>query len=192
MDKLLQAFVAFFEEWLEISDTGTGHLEEMVADLKGLAVGQEIEPRMTAVIEQWLPPALAEESAPHCEPIMAELGQVYQALSWVSERGDDVASFASTEVVRGERVAGGFSLLAPEAFYLPRQQGAAEFFGILSGLGEWQIYYNPPVYHPPGAHIFHPPLAPHAMRAGDEPLLLIWAWFGDLSEAERIPSQGWL
>lgn len=211
MDKLIAAFAAFFEEWLTFSDTGKGNLEEIIDELRRLPAARATRPRVPAVVERWLEPALAADSAPHCQAVMTSLGAAFRHLNWQTVPdefggatfapdygfvqligrpifGNDPSPFAS------DRVAGGFSLQAPGAFYPPHQQSSAEFYGILSGIAEWQIYYNRPMFHPPGAHIFHPAESPHAMETTAEPLLLIWAWYGDLATPQRIhsPSGRWL
>lgn len=210
MDNLLQAIITYFEDWLDVSDTGKGDLEGIVAELKTLTAAQPVTPHLLPAIEKWLPTAVQNESAPHCEPLMAELAAVYKELNWSVAKadyvGDDYTNRSGYSIIVGnpvrgdegvlypsEKVAVGFMLMSPDLFYPPHAHTAIEYYGILSGLSEWQIYYNRPVFHPPGAHIFHPSEAPHAMQTHDEPLLLVWAWTGDIKPPYSIETNGgWL
>ena len=210
MDELLKAFIAYFEEWLEVSDTGKGYLEQVVGDLKALpAVAEPTSPKVPPVIEQWITTAMRGETAPHCEPILKVLQKNWWQLPWGASPanyiGDDYNQGSAYVQLAGPKVhddrpipypsstvATGLLMLRPGLFYPPHNHKATEFYGILTGLAEWQIYYNRPDFHPPGAHIFHPSEAPHAMLTHDEPLLLIWAWTGELDKPVNMNVDGWL
>ena len=209
MDDLLQAIIAYFEDWLDVSDSGNGDLQGMVAELKGLGAAQAVESKTAAVVDQWLLTAVAGESPPHGEPLLAAIKGSYQTLPWAapppSYIGDAFHKKSAYVQLVGpkihddrtipftsDNVAVGLMLLAPELLYPPHYHKAAEYYGILTGLAEWQIYYNPPVFHPPGAHIFHPSEAPHAMQTHDEPLLLVWAWTGEIEAPVNMGVKGWL
>ena len=210
MDDLLQAVIAYFEDWLAMSDTGKGNLEDIVAELKKLGEPQAVTAKLSPVVKDWLVPALEAESAPHCDPLRAVIKANYQQISWAgspaSYMGDEYHNKSAFMQLVGpqihddgreipyasDTVATGFLLLAPDLFYPPHYHKAIEFYGVLSGLAEWQVYYNRPDFHPPGAQIFHPSEAPHAMQTHDEPLLLIFAWTGELDRPINMGVEGWL
>lgn len=209
MNDLLVAMVAYFEDWLDVSDTGKGDLDGVVAEMKSLTVERPIGAQQLPVVDEWLIAATQNESAPHCEPLMAALADTYQSLRWVTVPDDYMGvafarNFAYTQLIGSPidddlgtvygsgKIAAGFSLQAPDLFYPPHFHSAVEFCGILSGLAQWQSYYNPPVFHPPGAHLFHPTEVAHAMQTLDEPLLAVWAWTGEMGAPVKIDVDGWL
>ncbi len=205
MKQLLEQTIHFFADWLEVSDTGKGHLEPLMTEMKRCTAANSFTPQLTETAEKWLPVAFAEDAPDHCQPLLNQLQADYQALRWLPHPNQKIepdfkSKFtvcqligpAHNSVFTSDKIEVGFSIQAPEAFYPPHFHPAAEFYGILTGLSEWQIYYNRPMFHPPGAHIFHPSEAPHAMMTHDDPLLTIWAWCGDLGPATEIPANGWL
>lgn len=76
----------------------------------------------------------------------------------------------------------GLYLQSPHADYPRHAHAAEEFYIVLSGSAEWEKGHDGYAIQPPGALIHHAPDQWHAMRTGDEPLLALWAWTGDLSD----------
>jgi mannose-6-phosphate isomerase-like protein (cupin superfamily) len=53
---------------------------------------------------------------------------------------------------------------------------------ILSGEAKWKRGHEEWVTREAGEYFIHTPNESHAMQTFDEPLLVIWAWTGDLEQ----------
>lgn len=91
------------------------------------------------------------------------------------------ASFESRELRFGA------FLLAPNTFYPLHSHAADEFYIPISGKGRWRIGTEPYELKSLGSIVHVPSWVPHAIRCDGEPLLMLWAWFGDIDfEAYQI------
>ena len=77
----------------------------------------------------------------------------------------------------------GAFLLAPYTHYPMHSHAAEEIYLPISGNGEWKIEQLDYVAHQPGSVIHIKPWKTHAIRSTREPLLMLWAWFGNLDFA---------
>lgn len=75
----------------------------------------------------------------------------------------------------------GLYLQAPNTDYPSHAHAAVEFYAVLSGTAAWEKNRDGYTVQTPGTCIHHETHQWHAMRTGDDPLLAIWAWTGDLS-----------
>jgi mannose-6-phosphate isomerase-like protein (cupin superfamily) len=80
-----------------------------------------------------------------------------------------------------ERLLLGFTLIAPHTAYPAHLHPAIELYLVVAGTAAWQLGGAPAALKPPGAAILHPSGASHAMITGDEPLLALFTWRGDLN-----------
>ncbi len=97
-------------------------------------------------------------------------------------------------LARHDRLAFGVLLLGPHTHYPLHHHPAAEVYIPLNG-AEWWRGDGPWREEAPGAVIHHPPNIPHATRAGDEPLLALYLWRGELATHAKLtgnppPQQG--
>lgn len=75
----------------------------------------------------------------------------------------------------------GTFLIAPNALYPRHVHGAEELYLIIAGSGRWSYDGEPYVRHGPGEFAHSRSWQPHAIRTGDEALLMAWIWMGDIS-----------
>ena len=80
----------------------------------------------------------------------------------------------------------GIFLLGPKAFYPDHSHAADELYYVIGGRGEWQTDGGPFVEHGPGALIEIPSFTPHALRTGAAPVLMVYAWTGDVGGEYRV------
>ena len=88
-------------------------------------------------------------------------------------------------LLRHASLALGVLLLAPHVHY-PRHHHPATELYLPLGPGQWWRGEGPWRLEPPGSVIHHAPDVPHATQAGDDPLLAIYLWTGDLATHARI------
>lgn len=86
----------------------------------------------------------------------------------------------ATGVWPSERLLLGFTLIAPHTAYPAHAHPAIELYLVVAGTATWQLGDAPGALRPPGAAILHPSGEAHAMITGDEPLLALFTWRGDL------------
>ena len=77
----------------------------------------------------------------------------------------------------------GAFILAPKTHYPMHSHAAEEVYLPISGYGEWKIHQLDYVVHQPGSIIHINSWEPHAIRSRTEPLLMLWAWLGDIDFA---------
>ena len=205
MDQLLRAMIRYFEQWVTTSGLGSETLELVVDAMNGLGDAVEIRPNAAPVTRNWLAHALQQSDT----ALIAELAKTHHQLHWKSAPLDyvDVAfssGFAFTQLFGqahdvpdgvpflSDKIAGGFSLQAPNLFYPPHYHKSAEFYGVLTGTAHWQLDQAAPQAQPPGSYIFHDNNIPHAMKSNSEPSLCVWAWYGDLDAPTAFSSREWL
>lgn len=76
---------------------------------------------------------------------------------------------------RSDEVCFGLTLIGPDAHYADHRHPAVELYHVLTGLAEWSGHWRRP-----GDFILHDSNQIHAMRTGDEPLLALYSWSGDV------------
>ncbi|MDR3298653.1 MAG: hypothetical protein LBU43_01295 [Candidatus Accumulibacter sp.] len=81
--------------------------------------------------------------------------------------------------MRSDRVGFGLMYLGPDTHYRPHAHPAAELYGAVSGLLPWKSGEHSGVMAP-GEFLYNPPRVVHSMRSGDEPVLLVYSWTGDI------------
>ena len=79
-----------------------------------------------------------------------------------------------------QRLLFGLYLQAPHTYYPSHWHHAEELYFVLSGEAEWAQGGGALALRPPGTLVHHAPDEPHTMVTGDQPLLAMWAWLGDL------------
>ncbi len=84
-----------------------------------------------------------------------------------------------------ETLAFGLLLLGPGLLYPSHRHPAAEIYLPLTAAA-WQRGEAGWRRVPAGEPIYHPPHLAHATRAGENPLLALYLWQGDLATAARI------
>ena len=67
----------------------------------------------------------------------------------------------------------------PETYYALHDHQAAETYTILAGSAFWTAGQDQRWRHA-GEMIHHPPRMPHAFRTGQDGVLAIWRWSGDI------------
>jgi mannose-6-phosphate isomerase-like protein (cupin superfamily) len=80
----------------------------------------------------------------------------------------------------------GFLLLGPGTLYPDHSHQAAEVYHVVAGSAQWWREDQEWMTRAPGAVIAHAPGVRHAMRAGDEPLLALYCWQGEIASAARL------
>ncbi len=134
----------------------------------GLALARAHAPEVASVLEP------IAELLPwrYSYPPRHDAPGLESAMGWAELVGPE-APFRSSEVCFG------LTLIGPHSYYLPHCHPAIELYRVLAGTAEWTAA-GQTVMRPPGAYILHPSNVVHAMRTGDELLLAIYSWTGDL------------
>jgi quercetin dioxygenase-like cupin family protein len=96
-----------------------------------------------------------------------------QRMAWTEVVGPPQSLFLSHEVSFG------LTLIAPHTLYPSHFHPAVELYHVVAGTAEWQLDGRWSL-RPPGSLILHPNNAEHAMRTGDEPLLALYSWSGEV------------
>ena len=120
------------------------------------------------------------------------LAQVQGQLTWwapapgmltshMEDRNAAVEIVGPEAVWRSDALRLGVFLIAPDTTYPLHSHAAEEIYMPISGAGEWQIVPGPVIARAPGDLIHIAPWQAHAIRTGPAPLLMLWAWFGDIS-----------
>lgn len=73
----------------------------------------------------------------------------------------------------------GLTLIGPRTYYPPHRHPAVELYRIVTGHPEWTVGASI-ANRGPGAAILHYTNVVHAMRTGEQPLLAIYSWTGDV------------
>ena len=207
--KDLRALLASLQTYFEIGQTRRDAIGDEIRKVsaaldRGCGEPREIKPTRHPLIHH-LPAALAlartraPEVASVLEPIAELLPWRYSypprhdapglesAMGWAELVGPD-APFRSGEVCFG------LTLIGPNSYYLPHRHPAVELYRVLAGSAQWTAGEQTAM-QPPGAYILHPTNSVHAMRTGEEPLLAIYSWTGDVVSPSiwadgRRPSKG--
>jgi len=81
---------------------------------------------------------------------------------------------------RSDEIRFGVFLMAPNVRYPLHSHSADEIYIIISGSGQWRSYNAPYELKQPGSIVHIPSWEPHAILSNGEPLLMLWAHFGDI------------
>ena len=76
---------------------------------------------------------------------------------------------------RSDEVCLGLTLIGPHTHYAAHRHPAVELYHVLTGSAAWSGNSRPP-----GAFILHESNQEHAMHTGNEPLLALYTWSGDV------------
>ena len=196
--QLWSAFVNAFRFWQPVASADQSTFDAIVTALQAIPAGNPAyEPHCPPVVATWLtntPPSPAP-------PALLRLVQAVKSdgarLPWqtmpASYAGVELAgAYAFVELVGprpaqgpapiwlSETVLAGLTLQGPEISYASHWHPAIEFYGVLSGTGEWQVDDGEWVRQPAGSLIYHASNQPHAIRTLAEPILTFFAWYGDL------------
>jgi len=178
----------------------------------GLARWRGAEPaavatRPNAVLERWLPQALAGLRNSH--PALAQAIEMASAhLRWltfdgypVEEIGRDFPANHAFASIVGEADAPfaatdwdmGLFLIAPDVLYRDHRHAAPELYAPLTGPHGWRFGPDQPLTILP-AHVpvWNEPFVPHLTKVGPEPFLCIYAWTREVNAgAEVVPATDW-
>ena len=182
-------------------------LDEFAALVRGIAPGSPRSgpaPARLPVCRFW-PAALEAASRAVAAPLAAALAPLMPALAWTQNpnyrRQPPGPTFLGRygysviagppdgppALARAPALALGVLLLGPRTHYPRHAHPAVEVYYTLTD-GEWWRDEGPWRPQPPGTAIVHAPHVRHAMRAGDAPLLAVYAWRGDLATHARLTS----
>ena len=78
-----------------------------------------------------------------------------------------------------ENVNIGITIQAPDFFYAPHVHDCTELYFILSGTAYWKVSDDPWLPRKQGEWIQHKENEIHAMRTGDDPLITLYAYYGN-------------
>lgn len=141
-------------------------------------------------VTKHLPQVLAL-AARHAPDLAAALAPVGGGLPWrygYLPRGDAPGlenEMAWAELVgplapwRSDRVCLGLTLIGAGSYYPDHRHPALELYAVVAGEAEWSRSGETSL-RPPGSRILHRGNEVHAMRTGEEPLLAIYSWSGDV------------
>ncbi len=79
-----------------------------------------------------------------------------------------------------EQMRFGAFLMAPEASYPLHSHASEELYVVISGYDHWRFHDCQYELKQPGTIAHIKSWVPHAIRSDDEPLLMLWAHFGDI------------
>jgi dimethylpropiothetin dethiomethylase len=82
--------------------------------------------------------------------------------------------------------AAGFLLLGPHRLYPDHRHAATEVYCVVAGTADWRSADCDWEEQPPGSFIYHPPWTIHATRCNQEPLLALYFWLGDVTQAADL------
>ena len=74
----------------------------------------------------------------------------------------------------------GLLLQRPETIYPMHQHAAEELYFILSGNAYWAVDHETLKPKPPKSFVHHNSNQSHCITTGEEPLLALWGWTGDI------------
>jgi len=80
----------------------------------------------------------------------------------------------------------GFLMLGPGTHYPDHGHAAEEIYHVVAGRARWWREDLGWRDEPAGAAIHHVPHQRHAMRAGNDPLLALYCWSGEIAKAARL------
>lgn len=72
-------------------------------------------------------------------------------------------------------------MLPPHYRYANHVHGADEIYIVVAGNGDWSLDRKAFAAKGPGDRIEIPSMTVHALRTGNDPVLALWSWSGDIS-----------
>ncbi|MBT5433484.1 MAG: cupin domain-containing protein, partial [Rhodospirillaceae bacterium] len=81
---------------------------------------------------------------------------------------------------RSDAIGFGTFYMAPDVLYPRHMHAAEEIYVVVSGGGSWALGDGGFEERGPGNVIHVTPWLPHALRANDQGLLMLWAWQGNI------------
>ena len=150
-------------------------------------------------IARQLQPALADRPG-RVADVLAALRPFASALPWrygYAARADAPgledriawAEFIGPAAPRkSDRLCLGVTLIASHTLYPAHRHPAVETYFVLAGTATWTAAGRSSL-QPPGAFILHPSNIDHAMETGDEPLLAVYTWSGDIRSPSAYSAQ---
>jgi len=135
------------------------------------------------------PAALARATAETAE-LVARVVDLAPALAWERAPADETPAeyykghaycmiAGNGGFLPSDRFMLGLFLIAPGVFYPNHAHAADEVYYVLGGRAEWQIAGGAFEAEGPGGLVAMPSMTPHALRTGADPVLILWAWYGD-------------
>lgn len=85
-----------------------------------------------------------------------------------------------------DQVTLGLVIVGPETHYPLHEHPARELYLVLSGTADWAVDDAPFAPRPPGTFMLHSEMQPHAMRTGEETLLALSMWRGNILAPSRF------
>lgn len=147
-----------------------------------------VEPRDGGEVMRHLDTLLArpDESA-----LMGPFREAHEAFRWRLPPADQVDRWlggrSAGNVVVGpegtfpeEKLRFGAFMIAPETVYPLHAHAAEELYIVIGGAGRWWIADAPYSPRRAGEVVHIPSWTPHAIRTGEDPLLTLWVWMGDV------------
>lgn len=151
-----------------------------------------MKPR-TKPAARWLARALAGARSGPLAPLAAGLAALEPDLCWLQNPNYSAASMGQTfdnyayvelagpgRCFESADIRLGFLLLGPQSHYPDHCHPAEEAYHVVSGTAEWWREDTGWTARQAGALIHHAPLVRHAMRTGEEPLLALYCWAGEI------------
>jgi mannose-6-phosphate isomerase-like protein (cupin superfamily) len=171
--------------------------EGALADVKG--VQKAVEPARLPVCRH-LEEALEEPAPGRIREVAAAFRDLEPHLRWRQNPNYDdqkmgagtMQSYGYTDffgthgLARHAGFAAGLLLLGPGILYPDHHHAAAEVYHVLSGAARWRREDGPWESKPPGSCIYHAPWTAHAIRCGEEPLLALYCWVGEVDHPAYI------
>ena len=196
--QLWPAFVDAFRFWQPAAGADQPTFDAIVTAIQATPAGNPtISPHCPPVVTDWLGHRPRVPAARALQRLVTAVQATAAQLPWstmpASYAGPELAgAYAFVELVgprpaegpgpvwSSEQVLAGLTIQGPNIFYASHWHPAIEFYGVLSGEGEWQVDDGGWVRRPAGSLIYHATNQPHAMRTLAEPMLTLFAWYGDL------------
>ena len=162
--------------------------------------------RKTAIVEQWLSPALQAMGDAY-QPLAQAISNAADHLEWQAYNGYPLAEIgpqfanghAAALILGGEAPFAahdfdlGLFLIAPDVLYRDHRHAAPELYAPLTGPHGWRFGTGRPLIVKP-AHqpVWNPPNQPHLTKVGRVPFLGLFVWTKDVNKpADVITANDW-
>lgn len=137
-----------------------------------------------------LPALTASGAEPLLERVAACEGRLHWRSRGAARRPEALAArIASVELigpsgmVRHATLRAGLLLQDARLDYPWHRHAAEELYLVLHGEATWTAGTDPPRVVPAGEFVHHRPWQPHRMTTGEDALLALWGWAGDIDYA---------
>ncbi|WP_419904913.1 dimethylsulfonioproprionate lyase family protein [Kiloniella sp.] len=198
--KLFDEVVSFYRARLnENESSATPMLKEVIARLEGATTLTAPEPRLLGGARHW-DRVIENLVRPDQLGLRDALSATAPGFHWMQNPNynDDLMgpgymdNYGFIELVgnkagfyEAEGVRCGLLLLGPGLHYPAHNHAAEEIYHVLSGDQTlWRRAEEDWCTHPAGSTIHHAPWMIHETKTGDQPLLALYCWLGDGSEAK--------